>query len=243
MNSTEEYFSPDNELHRAPDEEIDFFHSVCNGDMEKVYKNCEEHRFMDTEGVGKLSRDPVTNLKYHLVVTTALITRNCIEKGLEQEKAFRMSDYYIRKLDDAKTEKAVEEIHDALVLDFTGKMRLLKKNKGISKPVNRCLDYIYSHIYERITTEELAEYSHVSKSYLSRQFVKEVGIPISDYIRENKIEIAQEKLRTTEESILDISCMLSFASQSHFIDVFKNITGMTPKQYRTINKGSRWSIS
>ena len=122
-------------------------------------------------------------------------------------------------------------------------MRLLRKNKGISKPVNRCLDYIYTHIYERITIEELAKNSNVSKSYLSRQFAKEVGIPISDYIRENKIEIAQERLRTTEESILDISCMLSFASQSHFISVFKDITGVTPKKYRALNKGSRWSIS
>ena len=243
MKNTEEYFLQDSEMHRAPDEEIDFFHAVCNGDMEKIYKNCEEHRFLDSEGVGKLSKDPVQNLRFHLVVTAALITRNCIEKGLEQEKAFRMSDFYIRKLDDAKTIKEVEAIHDALVLDFTGKMRLLRKNKGNSKPVNRCLDYIYTHIYERITIEELAKNSNVSKSYLSRQFAKEVGIPISDYIRENKIEIAQEKLRTTEESILDISCMLSFASQSHFISVFKDITGVTPKKYRALNKGSRWSIS
>ncbi len=243
MKNNEDYSFSEDELHRAPDEEIDFFHAVCHGDMEKIYKNCEEHRFMDTEGVGKLSKDPVQNLRFHLVVTAALITRNCIEKGLEQEKAFRMSDYYIRKLDDAKTVNDVEAIHDALVLDFTGKMRLLKKNKGISKPVNRCLDYIYSHIYDRITIEDLAKNSNVSKSYLSRQFAKEVGIPISDYIRENKIEIAQEKLRTTEESILDISCMLSFASQSHFISVFKDITGITPKKYRALNKGSRWSIS
>ena len=198
---------------------------------------------MDSEGVGQLSTDPVQNLRFHLVVTAALITRNCIGMGLEQEKAFRMSDYYIRKLDDAKTAEDVEKIHDALVLDFTGKMRLLKKKKGISKPVNRCLDYIYAHIYERITIEELAKHSNVSKSYLSRQFMKEVGIPISDYIRETKIEIAQQKLRTTEESISDISYMLSFASQSHFINVFKNITGMTPKKYRTLNQGSRWSIS
>ena len=188
MENHEGYFEQEFEMHRAPDEEIDFFHSVCHGDMDKVYKNCEEHRFLDTEGVGILSEDPVQNLKYHMVVTAALVTRNCIEKGLEQEKAFRMSDYYIRKLDTAKTAEEVERIHDALVLDFTGK------------------------------------------------------IPISDYIRENKIEIAQEKLRTTEESILDISCMLSFASQSHFIDVFKKVTGVTPKTYRSLNQGSRWSI-
>ena len=243
MVNHDNYSLSDIDMHRAPDEEIVFLHNVSHGNMDEIYKNCEEHRFLDPTGVGTLSRDPVLNLKYHPVITAALITRRCIERGLGQEKAFRMSDFYIRKLDDAKTTSAVEHIHNAMVLDFTGKMRILKKKQGISKPVNRCLDYIYSHIYDRITVEELAEHSNVSKTYLSRQFAKEVGIPISDYIRENKIEIAKEKLRTTEESILDISCMLSFASQSHFISVFKNMTGMTPKKYRALNQGTTWSLN
>ena len=85
MKNTEEYFLQDSEMHRAPDEEIDFFHAVCNGDMEKIYKNCEEHRFLDSEGVGKLSKDPVQNFRFHLVVTAALITRNCIESWMTQK--------------------------------------------------------------------------------------------------------------------------------------------------------------
>ena len=234
-------YDEDSSVHRDTSEELSFFHNVFSGNMEAIHKNCDEHRFMDSSGVGVLSSNPLTNIKYHMVVTAAIITRGCIQNGLESERAFRMSDYYIRRLDNATTLEKVEEIHNSMVLDFTGKMRLIKHKRGISRPVTKCLDYIYSHIYDRLTLNDLAEYTNVSASYLSRQFNKEIGIPISDYIRERKIEISEELLRDTDESILDIACRLSFASQSHFIQAFKTTVGITPKKYRQQNNGKSWS--
>ena len=89
--------------HRQPTEEFLFYQAVTNGDVEAVRKNCEQERFLSSEGVGVLSRNQVTNLKYHFVITTAMITRLCKQKGMELEQAFRMSDFYIQKLDDIHT--------------------------------------------------------------------------------------------------------------------------------------------
>ncbi len=228
----------DEELHRDTNEETEFFHAVRNGDMDYVRENIETKRFMDSTGVGNLSRNPLVNLKYHMVISTAIITRVCIEKGLEPERAFRMSDFYIRKLDDAATIEQVELLHNQMVLDFTGKMRLLRKNGGTTRNITKCVNYIYTNINKKISVEELADYLGISAGYLSRQFVKEIGISISDYIREKKIEIAQELLVNTDDSISDIAFNLSFSSQSHFIQIFKNITGTTPKQYRSKNSVS-----
>ena len=242
MNSSEYYRkfyhynadeNQDETSHRSTDEEIEYFHAVRNGNLDYIHKNIADHRFLDSNGVGRLSIDPVINLKYHMVVSTALITRLCIEKGLEAERAFRMSDYYIRQLDNASTIEEVEMVHNHMTLDFTSTMRMLKKNSGITRPVTKCIDYIYSHINERITIEELAEHAGVSTSYLSRQFSKELDTSIRDYIREKKVEIAADMLLNTDKSISDIAFQLSFASQSHFISVFKSITGLTPKKYRS----------
>ena len=82
--------------HRQPTEEFLFYEAVMSGDVEAVRKNCEQERFMDSEGVGVLSKDPITNLKYHFVITTAMITRLCRQRGMELEQAFRMSDFYIQ---------------------------------------------------------------------------------------------------------------------------------------------------
>ena len=227
--------------HKPEDEERDFLQAVMNGNIDFVRKNCEDKRFTDSKGVGQLSTDAITNLKYHMVITTALITRACIYKGLESETAFQMSDFYIQKLDYAKTIDDITEIHDHMVLDFTGKMRLLKKNTGTSKNINKAINYIYSHIKERITVEDIAGYTKLSASYLSRQFSKETGISISDYIREKKTEEAKTLLKKSEYSIQEIADMLSFSSQSHFIQIFKNYTGMTPKKYRSVNTDDIWS--
>ena len=74
---------------------------------------------------------------------------------MEMEQAFRLSDFYILKLDYLNAVEDIVALHDKMVLDFTGKMRLLRKNAGTSKPITACLDYIYIHIKERITIEDL----------------------------------------------------------------------------------------
>lgn len=228
-------------LHRPASEEYAFYHAVSSGDIDTVRKNCQEKRFMDSDGAGILSKNPLTNIKYHFVITTAMITRICVENGLEMEQAYRLSDFYILKLDNINSIEGVADLHESMVLDFTGKMRLLQKS-ATSKPITSCIDYIYGHIKERITIEDLAEHTGLSTSYLSRLFKKELGVSVSDYIREKKIEKSQNLLKYCDYSLIDIANYLSFSSQSHFIQAFKNYVGMTPKKYRDINYCSSWEI-
>ena len=44
-----------------------------------------------------------------------------------------------------------------MVMDFTEKMRKHARNDTNSKHINACKEYIYSHIKERITIEDLAD--------------------------------------------------------------------------------------
>ena len=135
-------------------------------------------------------------------------------------------------MDSCTTIRQVADLHHEMAKDFTGKMILKKKNNIISKPITQCVDYIYSHIKERITIAELAQYTGLSESYLSRLFKQNLGVSISDYIREKKIEKATHLLKYSDKSIIDISTYLSFSSQSHFIQTFEKFTGLTPKKYR-----------
>ena len=228
--------------HRPPTEEFMFYRAVMSGDVDAVRKNCEQGRFVESEGVGVLSRNPVTNLKYHFVITTAMITRLCRQNGMELEQAFRLSDFYIQKLDDIHTVEGVKILHDEMVMDYTEKMRRNFRNDTNSKHINACKEYIYSHIKERITIEDLADEFGVSASYLSRLFKKETGISVSAYIRQQKIEIAKNLLQFSGYSIIDIANRLSFSSQSHFIQQFRESVGMTPKKYRDLHYMVQWDI-
>ncbi|MCI5493411.1 MAG: AraC family transcriptional regulator [Lachnospiraceae bacterium] len=226
--------------HRPMEEEYNFYQAVRCGDMDFVRKNCREGDFANPDGMGILSHNKLTNIKYHFVITVALVTRLCVEGGMELEQAYRLSDFYILKLDSCSTVKEVCELHDNMALDFTGKMLLLQKNAILSKSILQCTEYIYNHIQERITVTDLAEYVNLSDSYLSRLFKKEIGISISDYIREKKIEKAQNLLKYSDFTYIEIANYLAFSSQSHFIQTFEKQVGMTPKKYRDKNYHSTW---
>ena len=220
--------------HCPMNDEIRFYHDVATGNVEAIQRHCREVRFEEMEGIGILSRDPITNMKYHYVITVALVARFCKEYGMELEHAFRLSDYYIQRLDDAHTPEKIKQLHDQMALEYTGRMRLLQKKSNLSKPVSDCLEYIYQHIRERLTVDILAEEIQVSASYLSRAFRKELGVTVSNYIRDQKMERAEYFLRYTDFSLIDIAAELSFSSQSHFIQLFRTRNGMTPKKYRDL---------
>ncbi len=171
-----------------------------------------------------------------------MITRLCKQNGMELEQAFRMSDFYIQKLDDIHTVSAMRDLHDEMVLDYAEKMRKLRRSDTNSRHISACKEYIYSHIKERITIEDLADELGVSASYLSRLFKKETGDSVSAYIRRQKMEKAKNLLRYSDYSIIEIANRLSFSSQSHFIQQFRELEGITPKKYRDNNYMVQWDI-
>ncbi len=232
----------DLEKHRTSSEEIAFFNAVAEGNVVAVKKNCEARRFADSEGVGHLSRDPIVNLKYHFVITCAVVTRVCIHAGLIEEQGFRLSDYYIQQLDDLHTASDIEKLHDTMVVDYTTRMRMTNPRLQLSKPIQGAFNYIYVHITEPISVDAIANEVGVSSGYLSHLFKKEVGVSVSEYVRQKKIETATNLLKYSPYSMVEIANRLSFSSQSHFIQTFKKVIGMTPLKYREKYGRSEWSV-
>ena len=73
-------------LHRPPTVEYSFYTAVKTGDMETVVANCKEDAFIHSgEEPVCSARNALTNIKYHFVVTAAMLTRYCIDGGLEPE--------------------------------------------------------------------------------------------------------------------------------------------------------------
>ncbi len=227
-------------VHRHQNSELLFYQQVAKGDLAAIHENCLRHEFLNQAGVGQLSKDPIQNLKYHFVVSVAIISRLCVDNGMEMEKSYRLSDYYIQQLDDITSIDAMEKIHDRMVSDYTERMQIIRQNAGLSRPMTECMNYIYSHIKERITVKDLAEYTSNSASYISRLFKEEVGVSTSDYIRNAKIEASKNLLRFSDYSLADIANYYSFTSQSHFSQLFLKETGLTPKKYREKYYGTHW---
>ncbi len=227
-------------IHAPYEKELTFYEKVKRGQVEEVDSWMRSHPIGSGEGFGVLSENPVNNLRYHVIVSVAMITRFCIEGGMDLETAYGLSDMYIRKADVTKTEEELRKLNLKMCLDFTQRMKKLKKETIYSKHIVQCVDYIYAHINERITTEQLAAQCGLHISYLSRLFKKETGVGISEYIRNRKIEAAQNMLKYSEYTFSEIAHFLAFSSQSHFVKVFRESVGVTPREYRNQYYRTNW---
>lgn len=230
--SHQEFLNREYEVsHLAYERETAFFYSVKTGNLEEALRLFQP---LDHQQLGRLSEDKLYNLKYHLIITIALLTRCCVEGGMAMEAAYNLSDAYIRTLDQLRSEAEIHAFHRRLIEDYTKKMQAIRHSNRYPKAVTLCLDYIYDNLHKKITLDELAGVAGLSPSYLSRLFHREVGLTVSAYIISKRIEAAENMLKHSGCSCLEISNYLCFSSESHFIQTFRKHTGCTPKRYREI---------
>lgn len=218
--------------HLPYDREAAFYRCIRQGDREGAMRCFTP---LGQEGFGRLSEDPLRSMRYHLVITAAFIARHCMAAGLSQETAFNLSDLYIRRIDQCPTADGLNALHRELVAAYADLMAAPASRQPLSRPIARCVEYIHTHLHERITVEQLCSVCHLSRAYLSRLFCQETGQPVARYITARKIKAARNALEFTDQPVADIAHVLSFCSESHFIRVFRQQTGLTPGEYRRQN--------
>ncbi|MBR4965347.1 MAG: AraC family transcriptional regulator, partial [Lachnospiraceae bacterium] len=204
------------------------------GNVRKTKELCKEN-FSEKKGLGVLSKKELQNMKYHLVITLALIARYCIDGGLDLSTSYALSDFYIQKADESCTIEEIDVLHKTAALDYARRMNKLRKDKICSIHVVRCIDYMHDNLHSKITVEELAKRCNLHPSYLSRLFKKETGVSVSEYIIQLKVEAAKNMLLYSDLTLSDISTILAFGDQSYFTSVFRKHTGFTPRKYQSLH--------
>lgn len=84
----------------------------------------------------------------------------------------------------------------------------------------------------RYTVEELAAQHGISPSSLKKYFEKVYGMPVSEYVREKRMERACVLLSQSRLSIADIAAEVGYGNQGKFGSVFKRYANKTPLEYR-----------
>ncbi|MBO5523215.1 MAG: AraC family transcriptional regulator [Roseburia sp.] len=106
------------------------------------------------------------------------------------------------------------------------------RNELLSDKLKTILHYLDEHYTENISLDRLAEQFFISKYYLSREFKKEFGTTIIQYVLAKKISHAKELLRYSNASIEEIARMCGIEDASYFNKVFKKMEGCTASEYR-----------
>lgn len=105
------------------------------------------------------------------------------------------------------------------------------------EPIKKIQDFIEINYQEKITVDELALKSALSRRSLERRFKKATSNSVFEYIQRVKIEVAKMSLESSKESVNDVMYKIGYSDIKAFRNTFKKITGLSPIQYR--NKYSR----
>lgn len=88
----------------------------------------------------------------------------------------------------------------------------------------------------------LADRMHTEYSTLSKLFSAETGTTIEKYAIAQKTELVKELISYGELSLTEIAAQLGYSSTAYLSAQFKNVTGMTPSQYKANGSGARRAL-
>lgn len=173
------------------------------------------------------------NFRDHFIMLSTVYAYAAMRGGLDRLAA---SDILFRSISAAEKISTLNELNQLqanIAAELARKVAQTLELKPFSKVVNDTMSYIQRNIYNKILTEDIAESLLVSRGFLSKTFHKETGMMLNDFIIKMKIDEATHLLDNPSLTISAISEMLAFSSQSYFTRVFKELTGKTPKQFRS----------
>lgn len=101
------------------------------------------------------------------------------------------------------------------------------------RQLQQVLDYIESHLDQNLKLETLAQLLDMSQFHFSRLFKQSMGASPYRYLIAQRVERAKLLLKGTDKPITDIAFDCGFNSHSHLSKQFRQVTGMTPKGYRS----------
>lgn len=99
--------------------------------------------------------------------------------------------------------------------------------------------YVDLHFSDDLSLPKIAELFHVSPSYASRVFQREIGCTFVQYRLKRRIGEAETLLTETDYPISYIGSSVGFDNTSYFVQAFSRVTGQTPSDYRYQSVGTK----
>ena len=168
----------------------------------------------------------------------SVLNRSCLVLfGQAQEQIRPLLEDICRYRGAEKWERLVMMATLYRLLAELNRLAPAKETRGEAEACARLVArYIMHHYEERVTVEALAEYARVSHSSLYRYFVKCFGISPKRYLLEYRIARACELLETTDCSVQEVSNSVGFEDPFYFSRAFKELKGLSPRQYANAAK-------
>jgi two-component system response regulator YesN len=174
-------------------------------------------------------------LKARLLELLSILSRSAVEGGVDIDVMLEKNLTFVNKVMQINNQQDLCAWISIALNEFVELVYSSQDAKKVTQ-IRPAINYIDANYDKHITLADIAKASHLSVSRLAHIFKEQMGITIIDYLTSVRIERAKQMLLATEQSCTEICFQVGYNNQSYFSRTFKDLVGMTPRQFRTRNK-------
>ncbi len=174
-------------------------------------------------------------LKVRLLELLSILSRAAVEGGLDVNLVLEKNLSYVNKVMKISNQEDLCAWISLALNDFIESVYSSQDARKMTQ-IRPAINYIDANFAKPITLADIAKASHLSVSRIAHLFKEQLGITIIDYVTTVRIERAKELLLATDQNCTEICFEVGYNNQSYFTRTFKELVGMTPRQFRMKNK-------
>src|ERR1700726_1587596 len=121
-----------------------------------------------------------------------------------------------------------------LVSGYAVRQRPVQLSRGGLGParLRRIKELVQARLEGDLSLDEMAQSVGLSTAHFARVFRKSTGETPHQFVLRQKLERAKTMLRAPVARVLDVAVACGFKTQQHFAQVFRDVCGVSPTQYR-----------
>ncbi|WP_255286718.1 MULTISPECIES: helix-turn-helix domain-containing protein [unclassified Bacillus (in: firmicutes)] len=179
----------------------------------------------------RIPNDPLRSIKNTGFVLNTLLRKAAEKGGVHPIYLHSLSTKFAVQIEKCISFQQTSELYRSMQLGYCDAVRKLSL-KNYSSPIRKAIEYIRINLNQNLSLDSISGALNLSPYELSRQFKKETGKAITEFINNRRINEALYILENENISITDIAFMVGFNDVNYFTKVFKKIKGLTPSEYR-----------
>jgi two-component system response regulator YesN len=183
------------------------------------------------------SPDDLGVLKTRLLELLSILSRSAVEGGVDVDVMLERNLAYVNKMMQINNQQDLCAWISVALNEFIELVYSSQDARKITQ-ISPAINYIDANYNKPITLSDVARASYLSVSRLAHIFKEQMGITIIDYLTGVRIDRAKQLLLATEQNCTEVCFEVGYNNQSYFTRTFKELVGMTPRQFRTKNQRS-----
>lgn len=179
----------------------------------------------------RVPNDPLRSLKNTSITLNTLLRKAAEKGGLHPIYLDSISSKYAVQVEKCTSYQQISDLIITMQIEYCDSVRKFSL-KNYSSQIRKAIEYIRINLNQNLSLDSISAALYLNPYELSRQFKKETGETITEYINKTRTNEALYILENEDISITEASYMVGYNDVNYFTKVFKKIKGITPSEYR-----------